>query len=177
MKHFERSVLWHIRFAELRKTINPTTTFNRMNLSFDSQVRDIWKILWKRGEIAPKEQFLLFSTIFCCLLADLCVQTGTRFSLRDKRLFEISEFEITRVDCISIFWWSPRAEILKPWIQFNCYLPLLLGQAGISKQCRCRLDTTEYAADQGLQCLSLIQHSLLYAYTGSQNVRTSMARS
>ena len=58
------------------------------------------KILWKRGEIAPKEQFLLFSTIFCCLLVDLCVKTGTRFSLRDKRLFEISEFEITRVDCI-----------------------------------------------------------------------------
>ena len=59
------------------------------------------KILWKRGEIAPKEQFLLFSTIFCCLLVDLCIKTGTRFSLRDKRLFEISEFEITRVDCIS----------------------------------------------------------------------------
>ena len=25
---------------------------------------------------------------------------GTRFSLRDKRLFEVSEVEITRVDCI-----------------------------------------------------------------------------
>ena len=48
----------------------------------------------------PKEQFLLFSTIFCCLLVDLCVTTGTRFSLRDKWLFEISEFEITRVDCM-----------------------------------------------------------------------------
>ena len=56
--------------------------------------------MWKRGEIAPKEQFLLFSTIFCCLLVDLCVNTGTRFSLQDKRLFEISEFEITRVNCI-----------------------------------------------------------------------------
>ena len=50
-------------------------------------------------KIAPKEQFLLFSTIFCCLLVDLCVKTGSRFSLRDKRLFEISVFEITRVDC------------------------------------------------------------------------------
>ena len=50
----------------------------------------------------PMEQFHLFSTIFCCLLVDLCVRTGTRFSLRDKRLFEISEFEITRVDCIII---------------------------------------------------------------------------
>ena len=44
------------------------------------------KILWKRGEIAPKEQFLLFSTLFCCLLVDLCIKTGTRFSLRDKRV-------------------------------------------------------------------------------------------
>ena len=45
-------------------------------------------------------QFLLFSTLFCCLLVDLCVKTGTIFSLRDKRLFEISEVEITGVDCI-----------------------------------------------------------------------------
>ena len=28
------------------------------------------------------------------------MKTGTRFSLQDKRLFEISRFEITRVDCI-----------------------------------------------------------------------------
>ena len=53
------------------------------------------KILWERGEIAPMEQFLLFSTIFCYLLLDFNVKTGTRFSLRDKRLFEISEVEIT----------------------------------------------------------------------------------
>ena len=32
-------------------------------------------------------------------MVDLCVKTGTRLPLRDKRLFEISEFEITRVDC------------------------------------------------------------------------------
>ena len=62
--------------------------------------RNIFKILWKRGEIAPKEQFLLFSTIFCYLLLDFHVKTRNIFSLRDKRLFEISEFEITRVDCI-----------------------------------------------------------------------------
>ena len=47
-------------------------------------VRDILKILLKRGEIAPKEQFLLFSTIFCYLLLDFHLKTGTRFSLRDK---------------------------------------------------------------------------------------------
>ena len=56
------------------------------------------KILWKRGEIAL-EQFLLLSTIFCYLMLDFCVKTRIRFSLRDKRLFEITEVEITRVDC------------------------------------------------------------------------------
>ena len=57
-------------------------------------------MLWKRGEIAPKEQFLLFSTIFCYLFLDFHVKNGTRNSVRDKRLFEISEIEITTVDCI-----------------------------------------------------------------------------
>ena len=59
------------------------------------------KILWKRGEIAPEEQFLLLSTIFYYLILDFYVKTGIRFSLRDRRLFEITEIEITRVDCIS----------------------------------------------------------------------------
>ena len=59
------------------------------------------KILWKREKIAPEEQFLLFSTIFYNLILDSCVITRTRFFLRDKRLFEITEVEITRVDCTS----------------------------------------------------------------------------
>ena len=58
------------------------------------------QILWKRGEIAPEEQFLFLSTIFCYLMLDFYVKTGIRFSLRDKRLFEITKIEITRVDCI-----------------------------------------------------------------------------
>ena len=57
------------------------------------------KILWKRGEIAPEEQFLILSTIFCYRVLDFYVKTGIRFSLRDKRIFEITEVEITRVDC------------------------------------------------------------------------------
>ena len=40
-------------------------------------------------------QFLLFSTIFCYLLLDFHVKTGTGFSLQDKQLFEIM-----RVNCI-----------------------------------------------------------------------------
>ena len=58
--------------------------------------------MWKRGEIARQEQFLLFSTIFCNMILDFCIKTRIRFSLRDKRLFEITEVEITRVDCICL---------------------------------------------------------------------------
>ena len=58
------------------------------------------KILCKRGKIAPEEQFLPLSTIFYYLMLDFYVKTGIRFSLRYKRLFEITEVEITRVDCI-----------------------------------------------------------------------------
>ena len=60
------------------------------------------KILWKRGKIAPEEQFLPLSTIFYYLILDFYVKTGIRFSLRDKRLFEITEVEIMRVDCIAL---------------------------------------------------------------------------
>ena len=58
------------------------------------------KILWKRGKIAPQEQFLPLSTIFYYLMLDFYVKTGIRFSLRDKRLFELTEVEITRVNCM-----------------------------------------------------------------------------
>ena len=53
------------------------------------------------GEIAPEQQFLPLSIIFYDLMLDFYVKTGIRFSLRDKRLFEITEVEITRVDCIT----------------------------------------------------------------------------
>ena len=53
------------------------------------------KILWKR-------QFLLLSTIFYYLILDFYVKTRFRFSLRDKQLVEITEVEITRVNCICL---------------------------------------------------------------------------
>ena len=37
------------------------------------------KILWKRGEIAHEEQFLLLSTIFCFLMLYFYVKTRIRF--------------------------------------------------------------------------------------------------
>ena len=48
------------------------------------------------GAISP-----LFHNILLPVLR-FHVKTGTRISLRNKRLFEISEVEVTRVDCIRV---------------------------------------------------------------------------
>ena len=78
--------------------INQTATFHQRIWNLTPEVWGILKILWKRGEIAPEEQFLLFSTIFCYLLLDFHVKTGTRLSLQDKRLFEIGRVKIKGQD-------------------------------------------------------------------------------
>ena len=88
LKHFEISVPRDIRVAEVRKTVNQTTTFNKLMCNLTPEVRNTR--IYKRN---------VFSTIFCYLLLDFHVKTGTRILLRYKLLFEISEFEITRVDC------------------------------------------------------------------------------
>ena len=54
----------------------------------------------EKGKKCSPGAIFLFSTIFCNLILDFCVKIRTRFSPRDKRLFEIIEVEITRVDCI-----------------------------------------------------------------------------
>ena len=95
LKYFEISVHRHNRYAELRKNIEQPHFTNVYVIWLLKLYRYILKILWKSGEIAP-----LFSTIFSYLLLVFHFDTGTRFSLRDKRLFEISDVEITRVDCI-----------------------------------------------------------------------------
>ena len=56
--------------CRIEEKINRTTTFNKCICKWTLEIRDILKILWKRGEIALLEQFLLFSTIFCDLLLD-----------------------------------------------------------------------------------------------------------
>ena len=100
-KQFEISVVRHIRFSELRKIQIAQPNFtNEYVIRLLYLDKYIMKTLWKRGEIAPQEQFLLFFTILYNLILDFCVITRTRFSLRDKRLFEVTEVEITRVDCI-----------------------------------------------------------------------------
>ena len=67
LKHFEISVPRHIRFAEFRKQINRTNTFNKCVCNLTSEFRDILKILWKSGENAPFcsfPQYMYFVT--CC---------------------------------------------------------------------------------------------------------------
>ena len=64
--------------------------------------------------------FLLFSTIFCYLLLDFHVKTGTRFSLRDKWLLEIS-----KVDC-SLFAQSGGRVVVRVCCTFSGMLAFLL---------------------------------------------------
>ena len=85
----------HIRFSEMRKTIHRTAHLTNEYVIWLLKLEIYWKYCGKEEKL-----LLLFSTIFCYLLLDVRVKTGTRFSLRDKRLFEISEVAITRVDCI-----------------------------------------------------------------------------
>ena len=71
------------------------------------------------GEIAPQEQVLLLSK-FCYLMLNFCVKTRIRFSLRDKRLFEITEVEITRVDCTYDYFNTCCSSCLKTPSNIHC---------------------------------------------------------
>ena len=51
LKHFEISVPRNIRVAEVRKPINRTTLLNKWICNLTPEVRDILKILEKKGEI------------------------------------------------------------------------------------------------------------------------------
>ena len=81
-------------------------------------------------EIAPEEQFLILSTIFCYLMLAFFGKTRIRFSLRDKRLFEITEVEITRVDCIflrNIFYFEQLKAICTVFATSIVFIPTLTG--------------------------------------------------
>ena len=62
-------------------------------------LRGAISLLFYKGELLLRGAISLLFHKHNILLP--VVKTGTRFSLRDKRLFEISEVEITRNDCIS----------------------------------------------------------------------------
>ena len=54
----------------------------------------------KRRNCSLGASFPIFHNILLLVVRFLCWEIGTRYSFKDKRLFEISEVDITRVDCI-----------------------------------------------------------------------------
>ena len=70
----------------------------------------------KGEKLLLKSNFSSYPQYFYLLLS-FYVRTGTRISLRDKRLFEITEVEIARVDCI-------RREIRKTMFELSSILLL-----------------------------------------------------
>ena len=67
-KHFEISVPRNIRIADVRKTINRTTTFNKCICNLTPEVRDIENIAEKRrncslGAISPLFHNILLSVL------------------------------------------------------------------------------------------------------------------
>ena len=83
---------------------NNKSNNHKLICNLTPEVRDILKILWKRGEIAPKGPiYPLFP-----LMLDFHVKTGTIFSFQDKRLFDISEVKIKRVNYMYIASYSHK---------------------------------------------------------------------
>ena len=93
LKYFEISILRHIRFAELSKLPIEQPNFTNEPVICLHYSKIYVENIVEKGE---KLQFLFISTIFYLLSWPT---RRIRFSLRDKRLFEITEVEITRVDC------------------------------------------------------------------------------
>ena len=80
-----------------------TTKFHKWTCNLTPLIRNICWNIAENGKNCSWGAILPLSTIFYYLMLDFYVKTGIRFSLRDKRLFEITEVEIKRVDCISVF--------------------------------------------------------------------------
>ena len=116
--------LWDIRtstyqMCRTEENTNRTTKFQKWASNLTPLIRNIcWKYCGK---------WLPLSTIFYYLMLDLYVKTGIRFSLRDKRLFEITEVEITRVDCLC-FHWEIRKIIFELSSVPPSYLPLCVSR-------------------------------------------------
>ena len=122
--------LWDIRtptyqMCRIEENTKQTTKFHKWTCSLTPLMRNMcWKYCGKRGKIAPEEQFLPLSTIFYYLMLDFYVKIGIRFSLRDKRLFEITEVEITWVDCVNSmsyateYVWTSKIQV-PLWVYFK----------------------------------------------------------
>ena len=83
---------------QMRQKIHLTVTFNNW-CNLTPEVRDIWKYCGKKEILLLRSNFSSFPQYFVTSLVDFHVKTGTRLSLLDKRLFEISEVQSRRIDC------------------------------------------------------------------------------
>ena len=88
------------QMCRIEKNTNRTTKFHKLTCSLTPLVRNICLNIVEKGRNCSRGAMYPLSTIFCYLMLDFYAKTRIRFSLRDKRLFEITEVEITRVDCI-----------------------------------------------------------------------------
>ena len=70
------------QICKIEEKLIRLTTFNKYICNWTFEVRDILKILWKRGEIAPNEQFLLFSTIILHVFRFSCLGRDQIFTSR-----------------------------------------------------------------------------------------------
>ena len=105
--------------------INRTTTFHKWICNLTPEVRDILKIVRKKEKLILRSNFSSFSQYFVTWCQIYMLKAGTRFSLRDKRLFDISEVEITRVDCIKTLKKACNGTFLT-WVNWNIYLFLVV---------------------------------------------------
>ena len=90
------------QICRIEEKIIRTIAFNKFIYNWTLEFRDISKILWKRGEIAPSGAISpLFHNIFTCCKIFM-------FSQGQDFHFEISGYsrseEITRVNCICLRW-------------------------------------------------------------------------
>ena len=104
LKYFEISVPRHIRVERVKKTINWTITFNKWMCNLTPKVRKIY-IKWcgKEEKLLLRSSFSFFPHYFVTCCHSFMLKQGPDFHFEISGNLEISEFEITRFDCIYIF--------------------------------------------------------------------------
>ena len=80
-----------------KQLIEQPPFFNRLTMYLTPKLEIYWFYSGKEEKLLLRSNFSSFPQYFvaCCLFCCLCVKTGTRFSLRDKRLYQISEVNCT----------------------------------------------------------------------------------
>ena len=91
------------QICRIEEKLIRTTTLTKMYVIRFLKLKIYWKYCGKEEKLLLRSNFSSFPQYFY-LSSDFYVQTGTIFLLRDKRLFEISEVEIARVNCMYLFY-------------------------------------------------------------------------